>query len=435
MKATLDNVQLTETLLQEHGASDAKESEVTSNMQQITIIEDIVNHQSKTLLTRNTTLHSTKTNVLAKAVQATSDCRSKINQASSSFVVLLNGTKNNSQALTDLKNRGTVLKITLGKNDRTNNKKIIHDVRKLLETLHHHKKCVHTEKTLHSDLKNRLHTITQSLSEIGEKLKQSGNQEKKTLQEFNALTSAANQNQMKFDKHQSTIVQEQEEHAATVQTYETNVLDMDTNEKQVDVKLLDLEEEKNTILEELKNSKSKYIESKKNTENIEKETTILLKSIEKDTETLETLQKEANERAMILQENEKDNAIVVSSIQTDHQIVVSNDENENENEDDNDLDSGSPSDSVLSASPSVLSDDGSPRKPSPAQRMDTSALLVVELRRELKSRGHDTNGRKSVLLARLNDVLDEEAKAARKGMISSPDDNDMDSDDMDSDDR
>ena len=82
-----------------------------------------------------------------------------------------------------------------------------------------------------------------------------------------------------------------------------------------------------------------------------------------------------------------------------------------------------------------MSDDGSPRKPSPAQRMDTSALLVVELRRELKSRGHDTNGRKSVLLARLNDVLDDEAKAARKGMISSPDDNDMDSDDMDSDDR
>ena len=430
MKATLDNVQLTETLLQEHGASDAKESEVTSNMQQITIIEDIVNHQSKTLLTRNTTLHSTKTNVLAKAAQATSDCRSKINQASSSFVVLLNGTKNNSQALTDLKNRGTVLKITLGKNDRTNNKKIIHDVRKLLETLRHHKKFVHTEKTLHSELKTRLHTITQSLSEVDKKLKQTNNQKNKMLQEFNALTTAVNQNQMKFDKHQSTIVQQQEEHASTVQTYETNVLDMDTNEKQVDVKLLDLEEEKNTILEELKNSKSKYIESKKNTENIEKETTILLKSIEKDTETLETLQKEANERAMKLQKNEKDNAIVVSSIQTDHQIVVSNDENENEDDT-----SGSPSDSVLSASPSVLSDDGSPRKPSPAQRMDTSALLVVELRRELKSRGHDTNGRKSVLLARLNDVLDEEAKAARKGMISSPDDNDMDSDDMDSDDR
>ena len=107
MKLAVNNAELNESLLTMHGTAHAKESETKFNVESIATKEKEVVTVMKEIKTRRRILEQSKKDTLVSALKKTSDTEQKVDQASSSFVVLLKAGKNSTDQLVQLASRGS----------------------------------------------------------------------------------------------------------------------------------------------------------------------------------------------------------------------------------------------------------------------------------------------------------------------------------------
>jgi len=296
MKLAVNNAELNESLLTMHGTAHAKESETKFNVESIATKEKEVVTVMKEIKTRRRILEQSKKDTLVSALKKTSDTEQKVDQASSSFVVLLKAGKNSTDQLVQLASRGSAAVENL--KSLSDHVDIVDHVKDLLQLLNEKKSCVRTAKHNRRDLKNRQDALAQTLHNTDTKMRQAQSTEKECFKELSSLIVATDEKVLKLTAHQAQVTQQEAEYIASAQEYDAALSSLGTKESHVEVAKNNTEREKKNFSKELEDSKALWSKSQQTAEHLETETNLLVKKVDTAKQDLKVLQDETSKRAV-----------------------------------------------------------------------------------------------------------------------------------------
>lgn len=422
------SAQITDSLITLHGVSHNEEVEATSNTQQILQINENISKTLNDQKIRRIKLHQLKDEIINHGIKATADATRKMSQLSSSFELYSKSNENIYESLNQLSVDALKCTDEVGAvNDAAANE--FQMLERLLTDLQRVKKSALYEQERHQQLQVDLKAATQLLEETKSMLIVTRKSASSTSEEMQNLLKVIEKDKESLKRHQKILSEVITNHGAMEQRYHDTLNTITKKEETINAEVKQIEQSKISLTNDYidKNQQLKIFDKTLKEKNVsiahllriiddhetklqcvqqkQVENQTKLNVAKKETERLRYLLKDkfnievkmSNEKQLELPASPSDNNGTVSP-----RSVVSRDSLSNTS---SLVSPVSEEYKFNGSSPSLLR---GLQEPSPFKSLNTSSMTVVQLRQELKSRNGDTKGLKSVLLKRLNSILENE---------------------------